>query len=1321
MTHLSLSQLGLASAAEHLMFAIVPGGLVVLVSPLARKNFRLLKSSWQDSTWVSKALLTVAIAMLALELAATVVWRFTPGRSDSSFPASVLSLVASLSVCAVLRSELAAAFHPAEYPLHLLSATLIYDLIIGRQCLLLGRLHFSALHNAIALCKLALITLGYASVNSLTGSQQWPGRALLLSSFHLTQSCLSWLRDLMRPFFVPESPRFLGTRQSAELYNKFTRLLESDRTGVPIMKSCIRVLYWRHATYLILQLIAIALNLSKPFVFKYVMSIRQRHGASEADIFSAIVFTSLILVVQTLMEYAAKTYQNGILASTKSLLLTAIHEKMLKLSSETLAKIPSQDILSDDVDKVAARFHGVHGLIQKAFAVPIAFAMLYHLVGIALSSSQCHTRMCEFPLLKAREGGFIFTMNPILALGTAWYLTSALGSVEVSYIFQFFLSTDLMCFYIIKNGFYESEWHEGIKSMAVLKNFLMLEELERELPPKIPDATGDDTSSRLAVRFSDATISGTDDSVILQDVNLEIRRNDIAMISGPIGCGKTTLLRAILGEMKPRSGSVSTPFTMIAYCAQSPWIPPLTIRDIILAGLPYILERYRAVLIACCLDADLMLWPDGDLASAKSSGFKFTRSFRQRLGLARAFYAQSSLVVLDDALSAVDHTTSDSVAVNLFGAGGLVRSWDCTVVMVTNSLHQLRHADVIFEIKYDGEIWEHESFTNFIGSEPFPEHVDIETEIFDPDPGNSANDGAMGLTSDAHREVASTTTSESMYGQTKALWYLLDPAQRIMWLLWFLAQAVASVLQTMTPTVLVLTVGTGTPTPLYFLGFFVWDRNLTESLFDKLIRTTMNATPQFISATDVSILLDLFNHDFSTVLSTIQLPILQLVYEIVSSIGGFMLISAGAHLGFLSVLAFAVFCAVVEPSYSAGRSQLAGREAQTRVLLNSHITTVQSGIEHIRSFGQIPQALREGRNLIREAQRSKYHVLQCNSRLFLLCALLEALTWSIILILGLVFERGTSTLAFGVAVYFVMNRTDGAWMFVTSRHTVDEKLACVSRIKAFCRDTPLERDESTPLPLDGQWPAAGGLDFHHATITSADAAMIPGQSMKDVTVSVEPGEKVGLAGAPDQGQSSVILAVLRMVDYTGNISIDGRDIKSISRKLLRSKITTVTEDGITLTGSVRLNLDPYFVTDERFSDDDLISMLTRVRLWDIVRRRGGLDADISRMKFSKSHLQLLNLGRGALHKRRAGTRIVLIDEATSSLDADTEFQMSDFMDGEFAGATVLIVAQRLQCFETADTVLMMREGRVDSVLRQDEDTGEWYEDFEREESGASYM
>lgn len=183
-----------------------------------------------------------------------------------------------------------------------------------------------------------------------------------------------------------------------------------------------------------------------------------------------------------------------------------------------------------------------------------------------------------------------------------------------------------------------------------------------------------------------------------------------------------------------------------------------------------------------------------------------------------------------------------------------------------------------------------------------------------------------------------------------------------------------------------------------------------------------------------------------------------------------------------------------------------------------------------------------------------------------------------------------------------------------------------------------------------------------------------------------------------------------MVDYTGDIKIDGRDIRTIPREFLRSNITTITQEGIAIAGSLRTNLDPYSITDERFTDLELIHMLERVGLWRMASKRGGLDADISSMHFSVEQLQLLNLARGALHRRRANTRIVLIDEATSRLDADVELEMSDFMDGEFAGATVLIVAHRMQCYETANTVLMMKEGKIDSILHQDEDTGEWYEE-----------
>lgn len=108
-------------------------------------------------------------------------------------------------------------------------------------------------------------------------------------------------------------------------------------------------------------------------------------------------------------------------------------------------------------------------------------------------------------------------------------------------------------------------------------------------------------------------------------------------------------------------------------------------------------------------------------------------------------------------------------------------------------------------------------------------------------------------------------------------------------------------------------------------------------------------------------------------------------------------------------------------------------------------------------------------------------------------------------------------------------------------------------------------------------------------------------------------------------------------------------------------------------------------------------MLDRVRLGHIVSQRGGLDADISQMRFTSAQKQLLNLARGALHRRRANTKIVLIDKATSHLSAEADWEMQDFLDGEFATCTVITVADRLGSISTADLLLMLEAGRVSGI------------------------
>lgn len=174
-----------------------------------------------------------------------------------------------------------------------------------------------------------------------------------------------------------------------------------------------------------------------------------------------------------------------------------------------------------------------------------------------------------------------------------------------------------------------------------------------------------------------------------------------------------------------------------------------------------------------------------------------------------------------------------------------------------------------------------------------------------------------------------------------------------------------------------------------------------------------------------------------------------------------------------------------------------------------------------------------------------------------------------------------------------------------------------------------------------------------------------------------------------------------MQNYSGSIAIDGFELNTIPQNTLRSRITTLTQDGFELRASVRINLDPLSIATPFFTDLDFVGMLTRVGLWQVVNARGGLDADISQMHFTPAQKQLLGLARAALHVRRMRTRIVLVDKATSSLPRALDRQMQDFMDGEFARCTVITVVNRMSTIRTADKLLVLEAGVVKNVLHAD--------------------
>lgn len=181
--------------------------------------------------------------------------------------------------------------------------------------------------------------------------------------------------------------------------------------------------------------------------------------------------------------------------------------------------------------------------------------------------------------------------------------------------------------------------------------------------------------------------------------------------------------------------------------------------------------------------------------------------------------------------------------------------------------------------------------------------------------------------------------------------------------------------------------------------------------------------------------------------------------------------------------------------------------------------------------------------------------------------------------------------------------------------------------------------------------------------------------------------------------------------YSGKIAIDGRDIESVPLNVLRTRITTITQSGLELIGSVRFNLNPFdgdcFPPDFALTEDMQIDVLEQVGLMERIDARGGLGADFADMRFSQGQKQLFQLARAMLHQGIMKSPLLVIDEGTSSVDEETEERMRILVHEAFASCTKLIITHRGNILNRTDTVLRLSRGKMVAVtLNREAQNGE---------------
>lgn len=764
----------------------------------------------------------------------------------------------------------------------------------------------------------------------------------------------------------------------------------------------------------------------------------------------------------------------------------------------------------------------------------------------------------------------------------------------------------------------------------------------------------------------------TDKEPLLSSIDISIPRDKLTMIVGPVGCGKTTLLKALLGEVPTLSGSVHLSMhSHISYCEQSSFHMNGTIQDSITAFTHFDERWYSTVVEACALDEDLQQLPLADQTRIGSKGVALSGGQCQRLALARAVYARNDICILDDVLSGLDMDTEGRVFHNLLGPDGLLRQHNSTVILASSSNKRIPFADHIIVLDDKGHVAEQGSFKELTASGGHISGLDLPPADWKPKGNEASLDRLMSSTTrftftpratklpeDTMELEANQRTGDIsiyVYYARSVGWYAVVAFFLAMcgyvfcytfpqvWVGWWAdanAEHPNADLGYWLGIYAVLGVG-----GLICLVISCWQIIVTmvpqsgANFHKKLLDTVLSAPMAFFTTTDTGVTLNRFSQDLQLIDMDLPISALNFFTALLLCLAQIILIGVTTKYAAVSFPFWFVALYFIQKFYLRTSRQLRFLDLEAKSPLYTQFTETLAGLTTVRAFGWQRALERQNRRMLDDSQKPFYLLWSVQRWLQLVLDFL--VTGVAVMLIILVVElRGKLFGAYiGIAFLNVILFSQNLKLVLQYWTMLETHIGAITRIKNFTKAVASENlpgESSDKLPP--QWPARGSISFQNVSASYDGTRKV----LKDVNMTIAPGEKVAICGRTGSGKSSLTLALFRMIELSsGTITIDDIDISTASRQEIRSRIIGLPQDVLLLPGSVRTNIDPYGSAD----DATIITTLQDVHLWHRIEAKGGLDADIETVKLSHGQKQLFCLAQALLRK----SSILVLDEATSRL------------------------------------------------------------------------
>ncbi|KAK9145227.1 hypothetical protein Sjap_005130 [Stephania japonica] len=846
--------------------------------------------------------------------------------------------------------------------------------------------------------------------------------------------------------------------------------------------------------------------------------------------------------------------------------------------------------------------------------------------------------------------------------------------------------------------------------------------------------------SNFAVEIENGSFSWEPESrsPTLHQIQLNITRGMKVAVCGTVGSGKSSLLSCILGEMPKLSGIVKVSGTK-AYVPQSPWILSGDVRENILFGQHYDREKYYRTVKACALLKDFELFSFGDLTEIGERGINMSGGQKQRIQIARAVYQGADIYLFDDPFSAVDaHTGSQLFKECMMG---ILK--EKTIIYVTHQVEFLPEADLILVMqngriaqagRFEELLKQNIEFELLVGahcgaleqvmtaessSRTVQRNISKDDAVTDTSSTaelKSKHDSQSNLsleitdkrprlTQDEEREKGSI--GREVYWSyltvvhggilvpiiilAQSLFQLLQVASNY-WMAWatpatnetkpvvgmnvlflvYIALAVGSALFVFVRASLVAITGLST----------------AQKLFTSMLHSVLRAPMSFFDSTPTGRILNRASTDQSVLDMEMANRLGWTAFSIIRILGTIAVMSQVAWQVFAIFIPVTAVCIWYQRYYTPTARELARLDGIQRSPILHHFAESLSGSATIRAFNQETRFIHSNINLVDCHSRPWFHNVSAMEWLSFRLNLLSnfVFTFSLVLLVSLPEGIINPSIA-GLAVTYGLNLNVQQANVIWTLCNAENKMISVERILQYTKiasEAPLVIEDKRPPK---SWPEIGSIEFKNLQIRYAEH--LP--SVLNNISCIFPGrKKVGVVGRTGSGKSTLIQAIFRTVEpREGTILIDDVDICKLGLHDLRARLSIIPQDPTMFEGTVRGNLDPL----EQYSDTEIWEALNKCQLGDIVRaKEEKLDSTVveNGENWSVGQRQLFCLGRALLKK----SSILVLDEATASVDSATDGVIQKIISQEFKNCTVVTIAHRIHTVIDSDLVLVLSDGRI---------------------------